>query len=48
MLTECQKYVANSLAKTCQLQSDQAVQTNPLLDILQGRHDKLYSRLFNS
>ncbi|CAG8825023.1 3041_t:CDS:1, partial [Dentiscutata erythropus] len=35
MLTECQVFVENSLAKTCKLQSNQAVQTNPLLDILQ-------------
>ncbi|CAG8729941.1 13844_t:CDS:2 [Dentiscutata heterogama] len=48
LLTECQVYVEKSLEKTCKLNSKAAVQTSPLLDILQGRHDKLYSRLFNS
>jgi urease accessory protein len=27
---------------------DQAVQTSPVLDILQGSHDRLYTRIFNS
>ncbi|CAG8517844.1 21187_t:CDS:2 [Cetraspora pellucida] len=43
LLTECQVYVEKSLEKTCKLNSKVAVQTSPLLDILQGRHDKLYS-----
>ncbi|CAG8654186.1 5283_t:CDS:2, partial [Racocetra persica] len=40
LLTECQVYVEKSLEKTCKLNSKAAVQTSPLLDILQGRHDK--------
>ena len=30
------------------LASDKAIQTSPLLDIIQGFHDRLYSRMFNS
>ena len=48
MLTECQTYVETSLEKTYNIKSDDATQTSPILDILQGRHDRLYSRLFNS
>ncbi|RIA80967.1 hypothetical protein C1645_729895 [Glomus cerebriforme] len=48
MLTECQTYVESSLEKTCNIKANDAAQTSPILDILQGRHDKLYSRLFNS
>ena len=48
MLTECQTYVETSLEKTCNIKANDAVQTSPILDILQGRHDRLYSRLFNS
>ncbi|CAG8506420.1 6777_t:CDS:2 [Ambispora gerdemannii] len=48
VLTESQVYVEEALAKTKNHRSEEAVQTSPLLDIFQGRHDKLYSRLFNS
>ncbi|GBB88876.1 hypothetical protein RclHR1_01550010 [Rhizophagus clarus] len=48
ILTECHSYVETSLEKTCNIKANDAVQTSPILDILQGRHDRLYSRLFNS
>ncbi|CAI2165696.1 11066_t:CDS:2 [Funneliformis geosporum] len=48
MLSECQTFVETSLKKTYNIKADDAAQTSPILDILQGRHDKLYSRLFNS
>lgn len=48
ILAECHSYVESSLEKTCNLKANDAVQTSPIIDILQGRHDKLYSRLFNS
>ncbi|CAG8583538.1 13193_t:CDS:1 [Ambispora leptoticha] len=48
MLTESQAYVEEALTKTKDHKSEKAVQTSPLLDIFQARHDKLYSRLFNS
>ncbi|RKP37114.1 UreF-domain-containing protein [Dimargaris cristalligena] len=33
---------------TADLTMDQATQTSPALDLLQGAHDRLYSRIFNS
>jgi len=48
MLTEGQVYVENALAETSHLNAANAAQTSPLLDIIQGQHDQLYTRLFNS
>ncbi|CAG8487443.1 8835_t:CDS:2 [Paraglomus brasilianum] len=48
LLTDCQLYVETTLKETNTLRSEDAAQTSPLLDIFQGRHDNLYSRLFNS
>jgi urease accessory protein len=36
------------LARTRALGPDDLAQTSPLLDLLQGQHDRLYSRLFSS
>jgi urease accessory protein len=44
MMTELKDQVNELLAEA----SDESIQTSPLLDIYQGMHDQLYSRLFHS
>ncbi|CAO3697437.1 unnamed protein product [Rhizopus stolonifer] len=36
------------IRQTKEIDMDNCCQTNPLLDVCQGMHDRLYSRLFNS
>ena len=37
-----------TLARCCGLSAEEICQTAPLIDLLQGAHDRLYSRLFQS
>jgi len=48
LLTQSHPIVESVLQDCKGLSSQQADQRNPLLDIIQGCHDSLYSRLFNS
>ncbi|KAI8079000.1 uncharacterized protein B0P05DRAFT_470440 [Gilbertella persicaria] len=48
MLLESRKLVEVILDQTKDMEIDNCCQTNPLLDVCQGMHDRLYSRLFNS
>lgn len=52
---EAQKLLMNSrksieviIKRTKDMTMEDCCQTNPLLDVCQGMHDRLYSRLFNS
>jgi urease accessory protein len=46
--SECTGFSATVLARYCDAGPDDLVQTAPSIDILQGAHDRLYSRLFQS
>ena len=48
LLLDSRKNVEEIIRKTKDLTIDDCCQTNPLLDVCQGMHDRLYSRLFNS
>ncbi|KAI9145624.1 hypothetical protein BKA69DRAFT_1024728 [Paraphysoderma sedebokerense] len=48
ILHKSEEYISSLLRDTENLDIEDACQTNPLLDICQGLHEKLYSRLFNS
>lgn len=48
LLLESKSYVEPVLRKTQHMTADDCCQTGPLLDVCQGIHDRLYSRLFNS
>ncbi|KAI7867937.1 hypothetical protein BDF14DRAFT_1797681 [Spinellus fusiger] len=47
LLDSCQP-IEKIVKHTSHLTADTSCQTNPLLDVCQGMHDRLYSRLFNS
>ncbi|KAI8343939.1 hypothetical protein BC941DRAFT_491747 [Chlamydoabsidia padenii] len=48
LLFESRASVEVVIQQTNHLTMDDCCQTNPLLDVCQGMHDRLYSRLFNS
>lgn len=48
MLLQAKRGIEDIVCKTMNLKMDDACQTNPLLDVCQGMHDRLYTRLFNS
>ncbi|KAG2179466.1 hypothetical protein INT44_006312 [Umbelopsis vinacea] len=48
MLLRAKEGIEDVVQKTMHLTMDDACQTNPLLDVCQGMHDRLYTRLFNS
>lgn len=48
MLLQAKPGIEDIVRKTMNLTMDDACQTNPLLDVCQGMHDRLYTRLFNS
>ncbi|KAI8887412.1 urease accessory protein UreF [Backusella circina FSU 941] len=48
LLMQSRKPIEDILKETKELSVDDCCQTNPLLDVCQGMHDRLYSRLFNS
>ncbi|KAM3578484.1 hypothetical protein VKS41_009074 [Umbelopsis sp. WA50703] len=48
MLLQSKGGIEDIVNKTKNLDMEEACQTNPLLDICQGMHDRLYTRLFNS
>ncbi|KAG2180043.1 hypothetical protein INT43_003830 [Umbelopsis isabellina] len=48
MLLQSKGGIENIVNKTKSMTMEDACQTNPLLDICQGMHDRLYTRLFNS
>ncbi|CAO3597393.1 unnamed protein product [Absidia cylindrospora] len=48
LLFESRPSVEVVIQQTNHLTMDDCCQTNPLLDVCQGMHDRLYSRLFNS
>ncbi|RUS27493.1 hypothetical protein BC938DRAFT_483162 [Jimgerdemannia flammicorona] len=47
-LLDSKPYVESALHKTQHMTVDDCCQTDPVLDVCQGLHDRLYSRLFNS
>ncbi|KAL0088599.1 hypothetical protein J3Q64DRAFT_1634757 [Phycomyces blakesleeanus] len=48
LLLDSRGSVEKIVKKTKDVTVDNCCQTNPLLDVCQGMHDRLYSRLFNS
>ena len=48
MLLMSRKAIETILKQTKEIGLEDCCQTNPLLDVCQGMHDRLYSRLFNS
>ncbi|GAA5799779.1 hypothetical protein EDC94DRAFT_691348 [Helicostylum pulchrum] len=48
LLLESRKSIEVIIERTKDMTIDDCCQTNPLLDVCQGMHDRLYSRLFNS
>lgn len=48
MQHECIAWLDEMAARCSHFTTDDLAQTAPLIDILQGRHDQLYSRLFQS
>ncbi|KAI8368415.1 hypothetical protein EDC96DRAFT_441482 [Choanephora cucurbitarum] len=48
MLLMSRKAIETILNQTKEIGLEDCCQTNPLLDVCQGMHDRLYSRLFNS
>ncbi|KAI8983044.1 hypothetical protein BDB01DRAFT_139572 [Pilobolus umbonatus] len=48
LLLQSRGPVEEIIEKTKHMNIEDCCQTNPLLDICQGMHDRLYSRLFNS
>ena len=46
--SECAGWSASVLARYCDAGPADLAQTAPIIDILQGAHDRLYSRLFQS
>lgn len=48
LLLESREPIEKIIQRTKDISIDDCCQTNPLLDVCQGMHDRLYSRLFNS
>lgn len=48
LLMKSRGSIETIINQTQDIQIDDCCQTNPLLDVCQGMHDRLYSRLFNS
>ncbi|KAG1378972.1 hypothetical protein G6F61_005363 [Rhizopus arrhizus] len=48
LLLESREPIEKVIKCTKDISIDDCCQTNPLLDVCQGMHDRLYSRLFNS
>ncbi|KAI7905042.1 uncharacterized protein BX663DRAFT_549897 [Cokeromyces recurvatus] len=48
LLLKVRKPIEKIIKETRYMTIDDCCQTNPLLDVCQGMHDRLYSRLFNS
>ena len=48
LLFELKEIVQNNVESTQDLTISEVCQTSPVLEILQGMHDRLYSKLFNS
>ncbi|KAI8063302.1 hypothetical protein BC940DRAFT_243514 [Gongronella butleri] len=48
LLMQSRSSVEKIIAETNHITMEDSCQTNPLLDVCQGMHDRLYSRLFNS
>ncbi|KAK9768088.1 hypothetical protein K7432_001535 [Basidiobolus ranarum] len=48
LLSQCQSFTEEAWKLCCEIQPEDAAQSSPLLDIIQGTHDHLYSRIFNS
>lgn len=48
LLLDSRDAIEEIIRETKDMSVDDCCQTNPLLDVCQGMHDRLYSRLFNS
>ncbi|ORY04842.1 urease accessory protein UreF, partial [Basidiobolus meristosporus CBS 931.73] len=48
LLAQCQEFTEEAWKLGRDVQPEDAAQSSPLLDIIQGTHDHLYSRIFNS
>jgi urease accessory protein len=48
MQADCEGCLDAVAARCANLAADDLTQTAPLIDLLQSRHDRLYSRLFQS
>lgn len=48
LLLNSRQSIEEIIQRTKEMGMEDCCQTNPLLDVCQGMHDRLYSRLFNS
>lgn len=48
LLLRSRQPIERIIKETKDISMDDCCQTNPLLDVCQGMHDRLYTRLFNS